>query len=77
MPIAAGRTGAAAGGHRAAAGNGRKRSSPAGPAIACGMPEKVHPLSAGIKGGIVGGLVMPHAGTELWRVERARRCGIR
>ena len=23
------------------------------------MPEKVHPVSAGIKGGIVGGLLMP------------------
>ena len=23
------------------------------------MPEEVHPISAGIKGGIVGGLVMP------------------
>ena len=23
------------------------------------LPEKVHPISAGIKGGLVGGLVMP------------------
>ena len=32
---------------------------PALPRIPLGLPVKVHPVSAGIKGGFVGGLVMP------------------
>ena len=32
---------------------------PGRPGYRMRMPEQVHPLSAGIKGGIVGGIVMP------------------
>ena len=35
------------------------------------LPEKVHPISAGIKGGIVGGLLMPIPALDLGGERRA------
>ncbi len=36
------------------------------------LPEKVHPISAGVKGGLLGGLVMPIPALVYGFVERAR-----
>ena len=45
---------------------------PGMPGYRARLPEEVHPLSAGIKGGIVGGLVMPMPALALRRAERPR-----
>ena len=36
------------------------------------LPIEVHPISAGVRGGIIGGLVMPIPGSGLWALERPR-----